>query len=687
MKKIILYTLFMVPVALLAQVDRTKAPKPGPAPAIKIGEPATFVLPNGLKVFVLQNSKLPRVSATLTVDREAVLEGDKAGLTDLAGQLLRRGTTTLKKADLDEAIDYLGATINTSATSISASSLVNNFEKTISLMADITLHPALSADELEKIRKQTLSGLAQAKDDPKIIAENVTNKLMYGKTHPYGEIETEATVKNINVSDIQKYFATYWKPNISYLIFVGDITVEQAKKLAEANFGKWQRGEVIKPVYTTPLPASKTYIALIDRPSSVQSTINLVAPVQLKPGAPDVIPAKLMANLLGGGASARLYKTLREKYGFTYGAYAQVTSDKLVGNFTANASVRNEKTDSAIGQFIAEFKKIRNEPATAEEVNLIKNETAGSFARSLENPSTIANFALNIARYNLPRDYYQSYLKNLAAADAVKVKEMAGKYIPVNNLLIVVVGNLKEVSKGLEKYGELKYFDVDGNEIKAPVEKKIDASVTANSIIKKCAEATGAAALATIKDIEVIGSASVMGQSLSFSQKYVLPDNFYQSISFGAMVVQKQMAKKGVYSVAQQGMEQPLKDEDKEELDEEAALIHEVYYQQHQGYSFTLKGIEQVNGKDAYAVAVKSPKGAEYTNYYSVATALKVKKTTMQDVGNGQKIAISTYYQEYKNYNGVQIPVNMLIDQGQVKINITVTDAKVNQGLKTDDWK
>lgn len=687
MKKIILYTLLIAPTALLAQVDRTKAPKPGPAPVIKIGEPATFVLANGLKVFVVRNTKLPRVSATLTIDREAILEGDKAGLAELSGQLLRRGTTSLKKAELDEAIDYLGATINTSATSVSASSLTTNFSKTISLMADVALKASLPADELEKIRKQTLSSLAQAKDDPNTIAENVTNKLAYGKAHPYGEIETEATVKNITVADIKKYFATYWKPNIAYLIFVGDISVEEAKKLAETNFGKWQRGEVVKPVFKTPTPAAKTFIALVDRPASVQSVINLVAPIQLKPGAQDVIPAKLTANLLGGGSSAKLYKTLREKYGFTYGAYAQISSDKLVGNFTANASVRNEKTDSAIGQFIEEFKKMRNELATNDEVSLIKNETAGSFARSLENPATVANFALNIARYNLPKDYYQSYLKNLAAVDAAKIKEIANKYIPVNNLTIVIVGNVKEIAKGLEKYGEVKYFDVEGNEIKAPVEKKVDASVTANSIIQKCLEATGVAAMANIKDVEMTGTASVMGKTLGFTQKYILPDNFYQSISYGAMVVQKQMAKKGTYLVAQQGMEQPLKDEDKEELDEEAALINEVYYQNHQGYSFVLKGIEQVDGKDAYVVAVKSPKGAEYTNYYDVATSLKVKKTSLQDAGNGQKIAVSTYFQEYKNYNGVQIPVKMMVDQGQVKINITATDVKVNQGLKTDDWK
>ena len=294
---------------------------------------------------------------------------------------------------------------------------------------------------------------------------------------------------------------------------------------------------------------------------------------------------------------------------------------------------------------------------------------------------------MNVERYNLPKDYYQSYLKNLAAVDAISIKEIANKYIPVNNLSIIIVGNVKEIAKGLEKYGELKYFDTEGNEVKAPVTKTVDASLSGESIIKKCAELTGASSLVNIKDIEVTGSASVMGQNLGFSQKFILPNNFYQSISFSGMTVQKQTAKNGVYSSVQQGVDQPLQDAEKEELEENAAVIAESYYQTHGGYSFAVKGIEQVDGKDAYAVEVKSPKGTIYTNYYDVTSSLKVKKTVLQDGPGGAKVPVSTYYQDYKTYNGVQIAMKTLIDQGQLKINIINTDVKVNQGLKVEDWK
>ncbi len=688
MKKIFLSIIISMPVALLAQtkIDRTHAPKPGPAPIIKVGEPATFTLANGLKVFVVQNTKLPRVSATLTIDRESIVEGDKAGLTSLAGELFRRGTTNMNKATLDEEIDYLGATINASARSVDAFSLKNNFPKVFGLMADIALRPSFPADELEKIRKQELSGLAQNKEDANAIATNVVNKLVYGKDHPYGEVETEETVKRVTVEDVKNYYNTYWKPNIAYLIFVGDITVDEAKKLTETAFAGWQKGNVPSPVFASPAPPAKTYIAIVDRPSSVQSVINLVTPVQLKPGAPDLIPGSVMNSLLGNGSSGRLYKNLREKYGFTYGAYSRLSSDRIIGNFKASSSVRNEKTDSAIGQFLVEFNRIRSEEVSSEDVAQTKNEMSGSFARSLESPATIATFALNIARYNLPKDYYQNYLKNLATVDNAAVKAMADKYVLPGNMHIVIVGNAKQIAKGLEKYGEVKYYDVYGNEKALPSEKKMDASVTADAIMKKAIEAEGGQiAIDAIKDVAMKGTANVMGQNLDFAVTYVLPNGYLQNLTMGGMSLSKQLAKGGVYAVSQQGADQALKDDEKEELDEQTALFPEPYYQK-KGYTMAVKGIESLDGKDAYNIEMKSPKGRVFNLYYDIASGLRVKEVRIQESPAG-KIILQLTNSEFKTFNGVKLPVKQTLDTGQFKINIEIADTKLNQGLKLDDLK
>lgn len=472
MKKHFIYLFILLPLLSLAQIDRSKPPKPSPAPEIKIGTPASFILPNGLKVFVVENNKLPRVSASLTIDLDGIVEGNKAGLTSMAGSLLRRGTVAMNKEKLDEEIDFLGATINTSSTGVSAASLKNNFTKVVGLMSDIVLRPSFPLSELEKIRKQELSALQANKDDPEAISENVVNRLTYGATHPYGDILTEKTINNVKLEDIKKYFSTYWKPNIAYLVFVGNITPADAKTLAERNFGSWKKGIVPKATYKIPQPPAKTYIAVVDRPASVQSLITFITPVQLRPGSPEAIPSSVMNSILGGGSSGRLFNNLREKHGFTYGAYSGLKSDRLIGAFTASASVRNEKTDSAVGEFLSEFKGIRSGVLNDTEVINMKNYLSGSFARSLENPATIANFALNIARYHLPRNYYQEYLKNLAGVSPQVVLSMANKYVLPQQMHIVIVGNAKQITPGLEKYGEVKYFDIYGNAIAAPAGKK-----------------------------------------------------------------------------------------------------------------------------------------------------------------------------------------------------------------------
>jgi predicted Zn-dependent peptidase len=679
----------LAPFALFAQVDRSKAPKPGPAPIVKVGNPTTFILPNGLKVYVVQNSKLPKVTASLSLDYDPIIEGDKAGYTEIAGSLMGEGTKTKSKDVLDEEVDFLGADLNTTATSASVNALSNNFTKAFALMADVVLNPAFPKDEFDKIKKRTLSSLQTKKDDPNAISTTVLHRIMYGSKHPYGETETEKTVKEITLEDVKKYYRTYWKPNIAYLVFVGDITPANAQKLATQYFGKWQRGIVPKYTYPVPQAPAKIIVAIVDRPTAVQSVITLAAPVQLKPGSENAIPARILSNILGGGdLSSRLNTNLREKHAFTYGAYGGVSSDKLVGSFNAETSVRNEKTDSAIQEFLNEFNKIRKEPVTALELSSMKNSLTGSFARSLEQPSTIASFALNVARYNLPKDYYQKYLSNLAAVNVGTVQQVANKYITPNNLYIVIVGSAKEVAKGLEKYGEVKYYDMDGNETKAPTSKAVDASITGESIIKKYLTAIGGdAAIASLKDIDMSGTSKIEGAPMdfAFTQKYILPKHFSMIMTAGPMVLFSQSVKNGVYAKSQQGQNVPVEEDEKEELDEEAYFVNEVYYQKN-SYTYTVKGIEGVDGKDAYAVEIKSAKGRTFTNYYDVETGLKVKNSHIEDAGPQGKVNMYTTYSNYKTFNGVQMPTEIVSFVG-VKISMTIKDVKVNTGLKEEDIK
>jgi len=688
MKKYIFSVLLSVPFFTMAQsVDRTKSPAPGKAPLIQVASPVKFTLANGLKVFVVKNTKLPKVTATLALDVDGFKEGDKAGLADMSGQLLKRGTATKSKAELDEAVEFLGGSLFTSSQSASVSSLKTNFPKLMELMAEVILRPALSSDELEKVRKQTISGIESNKDDADAISNNVMKKLVYGANHAFGEITTTKTVNAIKVEDVKNFIKTYWIPNNAYLIFVGDIDPANAKALAEKNFGTWAKGTFTQPLYEKPAIPNTTYVAIVDRPASVQSVVAVATTVNLSKGSPNDIPSNVMNNILGGGFSGRLFANLREKHGFTYGAYSSISPSKQIGMFSAEASVRNEKTDSSIQEILNELNTIRNSKVGDIELSRMKNYLAGGFARSLESPNTIANFALSIAVNHLPEDYYQKYLTNLAAVDAQKVQDVASALLNPAKMHIVIVGNAKQIAKGLEKYGPVKYFDIEGNEVAAPTEVKADASLTPAALMEKVIAAIGSKdAIANVKDVQLKGTASLMGQSLEMKQTIVMPGNSVTTMSMGGMAIMKQSVVDGKYSISQQGQEAPITDDLKEGLDESATLVPEQLYLT-KGYGIKIVGGEKVNGNDAIDVELTTPSKKVSHRFYDAKTFLLVKTAKSEEVPGRGTVTQQQFYSGYQAINGVQIPAEMLIDMGQMKINVKYTDIKMNQGLKTTDMK
>jgi zinc protease len=257
------------------KLDRSIKPKAASAPEIKLGTTQSFTLENGLQVFVVENHKLPQVSYSLTLDVDPVLEGDMAGYKSATGELLSTGTKNRTKDQINEQIDFIGASLNTYSEGIYASSLKKHQEKLLDIMSDVLMNAEFKQEELDKIKKQTISGIQSSKDNPDAIATNVTSALLYGKNHPYGEINTEKTVENITLDKCKEYYATYFRPNAAYIAVVGDITLAEAKPLIEKYFSKWQKAEVPVNKYKTPIAPEKTKVAFVHKEGSTQSLINI----------------------------------------------------------------------------------------------------------------------------------------------------------------------------------------------------------------------------------------------------------------------------------------------------------------------------------------------------------------------------------------------------------------------------
>jgi zinc protease len=664
---------------LMAQVDRSKLPASGPAPEIKIKEAETFILPNGLKVFVVNNTKLPRVSFTLVLERDPILEGDKAGMTGFVGQMMMGGTSNRNKDQLDQEIDFIGGSLSASSTSVFASSLKKHQGKILELMADVLYNPVFPQEELDKLKKQSLTGLAQSKDNPNAISSRLSSAVVYGKNHPYGEVETEQTINNITVDDVKKYYQTYFKPNIAYLAIVGDMTKAEAEKVVKQYFGKWKKGKVPKFTYLMPQRISKRAVALVDRSSSVQSVINVTQPVQMKIGDQDYISSRVLNQILGGGSASRLFMNLREDKGYTYGAYSSIGSDKLVATISANASVRTEVTDSAVYEFIYEIQNLVENGVTQEELDKAKAELSGSFGRSLEQPSTVANFALNIDRYKLPKDYYATYLQKLNALTVADINATAKRLIEPDKFVITTVGNGAEIKEKLSQFGEVIEYDNMGFPAK---ELEVEADITAEKVLANYLLAIGGAAkVAEVRTAKITMDANVMGTPLSIAFVYDSENGRYgQKTSVAGNVMQKTTLADGKGTVTVQGQNIEMNEAQLAEARLNSHLFPEAVYQKN-GYSLTLDGLKEVEGIPAYKVVIAAPSGAKLINYYAQDSGLKIK---YENPASGD-----TFYSNYQEKDGVLLPMTWTIKSAMIPVPMEakVTKMELNASVSNEDVK
>lgn len=679
---VILFIVYLVP--LNAQIDRSTPPEPGPAPVIQIGDYQTFTLNNGMKVIVVENHNIPVVSFQLTLDIDPVMEYDAKGYVNMAGSLMRSGTTNRDKAEIDEEIDFIGASLSTFSTGMYGSSLTRHTDKLLDLMSDILINPSFPEDELQKNITQTITGLSTVKTDANAMVSNISTVLVYGRDHPFGEVTTEESVSNIRREMLIDYYNSYFKPNAAYMVIVGDIKTDEAEKLMDQYFGNWQPGDVPVHNYETPLPPEGKRVAMADRTGAVQSVVSVTYPVVLKPGDPDAIKVSVMNSILGGGVfSGRLMQNLREDKGYTYGARSSLSTNRLVSRFNARTEVRNSVTDSTISEILYEMHRMKDEPADEETLELIKNYLNGSFARSLESPRTIAGFALNIERYGLPADYYDTYLKKLSRVTADDVMQMAEKYIRPDNSYIIVGGNKSEVSETLEKFsdnGEVMFFDAFGRRIEdagiVPEE-----GVTAAGVIENYVNAVGGAErMRQIKDLTIDMSASIQGMTLDMMIQQKAPDKYRSVMSMGGNVMQQQVfdGTRGKASGMQGTME--IEGDMLEEMKMQALMNPELSYRE-RGFTLKLDGVENVNGENAYKINITSPRDITITEFFSIDSGLKLRTVTTQESPMGQVTQI-TDYEDYREVDGMKFPFLMKQQVGPQTFDMEVKSIEINQGLE-----
>ncbi|WP_025144027.1 M16 family metallopeptidase [Pedobacter jeongneungensis] len=682
-------------VSLLAQgisaqtIDRSHKPKPGPAPVISIGDPVIYKLTNGITVLVVENHKLPKISASYSIDAGPISQGTKAGIIALMGSMLNEGTATKTKVQFDEAVDQLGADVSASANGGSVPALTRYFPQAFALMAESIRKPAFPAESFEKLKSQTITGLKASEKSAKGISERVVNALAYGKNHPNGEFETEASVNSITLADVKTAYQKYITPSRGYLTFVGDISPEAAKALAEKAFGDWKGTALNLPVLTKVANPAKTEVDIINLSNAVQSEITVVNLIDLPMSSPDYFAVRLANEILGGGSDSRLYKNLREQHGFTYGAYANTGSGRFQVKFSANAAVRNEKVDSAVVEFLKEINNIRTIKVTADELQNAKNLFNGSFALGLEDPARTASFASNILINNLPKDFYRTFLQKVNAVTTDDILRVTKKYFNHDNTRIVIVGKADAFAAGLTKAGfKTQVFDNYADPVKA-AEPISAPTVTPAEIINKYIKAIGGeAAIKKITSLQLNGEMEMQGQKLTVTIKNMAPNLSSMEISMGGQTVMKQAFNGKTGYDMQMGQKVELTGNDLAEKKDDKGFGGQLYYAA-DGAKIESAGTAKVGTADAFKLNITSPSGHKKTEYYDIKSGLMLKTESTSTKG-AIEISQSIEYSNYKKIGDILFPFSLTSSastpQGSQEFLIIIKDVIINPPLKAEDF-
>jgi len=452
-------------------VPKNQAPVSNDVLRVRLPRGADRKLKNGLTVVVLENHRVPSVSLNLLLP--ATTLDDPAGMPGVAeavADMLKQGTASRNAKQIAESVAELGATLNVNAqygsrtTDLMASSLVENLDAVLDIAADVLLRPTFPQEELDKWKARKLSALQQARTNPFFLANERLYKALYsGDARSINATSADA-VKRITRDDLVKFYKTYYRPGNALLGVTGDITPDAITAKLDKYLGSWETGSAIEPKLPVNGPVAEKKVYLVNRPNSVQ-TMLVFTNLAIDRTNPDYIACMVMNRVLGDGPSARLFRNIREDKGYTYGAYSNFLAARYLNHFSASASVRTEVTAPAIDEFLKEFRTIRETAVPKEELDNAKRAIVANFALSLENQSGVLRQVLTQRMYGLPANYWDLYPEKVMAVNATEVQRVAQKYIPLNNVQLIAVGDSSKIAEALKKFGPVEEFDAEGKRL------------------------------------------------------------------------------------------------------------------------------------------------------------------------------------------------------------------------------
>ena len=489
-------TLALAASVVLAQKPQTlkgvviKGKTPINKEVLKVAMPKAYEteLGNGLRVIALENHKLPTFTMQMVILSGGLSDpANQPGAAQYTATMLREGTKTRSSRQIAEAVESMGATLNANSSltspisSITAGGLIENFDQIMELFVDVILNPGFPADDLNKLKTRATAQMRAQRSQPGFLANEMFLKTMYG-AHPASRIAlTPAQIQGLTPETLKQFHAAHYKPNNAIFAIVGDVNPAEIVAKLEKTFGAqseaqksggqksggWTRGDVPRPELPKVNEPGQSKIYLIDRPGSEQTNL-ILGNLSIERNDPDYYALDVMNQVLGGGASARLFLNLREDKGYTYGAYSGFSAAKYRGVFRANTEVQTKVTKGSMDELIYEFKRIRDEKTPDDEFDRAKRTIVGGFALQFESPQSLLASIVTQKIYNLSADYWDAYPQKIAAVTADDVQRVARKYLDLAKLQIVAVGDAKQIADVMKQFGGVELYDTEGKPLQSP---------------------------------------------------------------------------------------------------------------------------------------------------------------------------------------------------------------------------
>jgi zinc protease len=653
---------------------------------VQIPEVPPFTLPNGMKVYLLENHELPLVSGTALVRTGNLFDPpDKVGLAGLTGSVMRTGGTKTRTGDqLDATLESMAASVEASigetSGSVSFNALKENTDEVLALFRDVLTNPEFRQDRLDLAKTQSRSAISRRNDDADGISDREFASIVYGRNTPYGWDETYEALDNINREDLQAFYKRYFFPANIRLAISGDFKTSEMRAKLEKLFADWTvKGEPVPP-FPQVQPQPKAPGVYQGTKSEVTQTFFDVGHLAGKFSDKDYPALSVMSDILGGGFASRLFLEVRTRKGLAYsvGGGWGATYDHP-GLFRIGGSTKSASTVDALKAIREEVDKIRTSEVTDQELQTAKGAVLNSFVFNFDHPRKVLSRVVTYDYYGYPKDFIFQYQKGVEAATKADVLRVAKEHLHPGQFTIVAVGNPKEFGAPLSALGKVNELDLTIPEPGAKNAKAADPASLAKgkALLQKAQQAMGGAdKLAAVKDITHESDLTIAQNGMKVKQivQYVAPDvlRAEQTLPFGK-VTSVWNGKEG-WLVTPQGtmaMPPPVVNQVRSEMFRVPVKLFLADRDPESTVSALTDNTVEISNKSGQRVKVE----------FDTATGLPSRETYTSQ-GQTGPTEVTAILSDWRDADGIKVPHHITIEQGGKKFGESVTaSVKVNAGL------